>query len=108
MLTNITHVTLFVKDHNEALDFYTIQLGFQIHTDAMFDGNMRCLTITPSTQSDVELTLMLAESAEEKALIGKQGGAKSFLDFACDNCENTYEFLKKNGVKILSQPEQQP
>jgi catechol 2,3-dioxygenase-like lactoylglutathione lyase family enzyme len=108
MLTKLTHVTLFVKDQDEALKFYTQKLGFKIHTDAMFGETMRWLTITPATQSDMELSLMLAENADEKALIGKQGGHKPLLAFACDDCEKTHETLKRNGVKIVSVPEAQP
>lgn len=108
MLTKLTHVTLFVKNQDEALKFYTEKLGFTVHTDAMFGEKMRWLTIAPSKQPDLELSLMLAESAEEKALIGKQGGNKPFLAFACDDCEKAHEAFKNNGVKIVSAPEKQP
>jgi len=107
MLTKLTHITLFVKDQNEALDFYTKKLGFKIHTDAMFGENNRWVTITLAQQNDMEIALMLAESAEEKALVGRQGWQKPFLAFACDDCEATHQALKKNGVKIVSQPEKQ-
>jgi predicted enzyme related to lactoylglutathione lyase len=108
MITKLTHVTLFVNDQEEALNFYTQKLGFKLHTDAMFGESGRWLTITASEQSDLEVALMLAENAEEKALVGKQGGSKPFLAFACDDCEKTHEALKNNGVKILGAPEKQP
>ena len=108
MLTKLTHITLFVANQNEALEFYTKKLGFFIHTDAMFGEKMRWLTVTPSEQKDLEITLFLAETAEEKALIGKQGGTKPLLAFACDSCAKTHETLKKNGVTIVSEPELQP
>lgn len=107
MLTRLTHVTVFVKNQDEALEFYTKKLGFKIHTDAMFGPSMRWLTVTPGAQKDMEISLMLAETVEEKALVGKQSGSKPLLAFACDDCKKTHDTLKSNGVKILSAPEKQ-
>lgn len=107
MLTQITHITLYVPNQDEALDFYVNKLGFQLHTDAMF-GPMRWLTITLPKQKDLEISLMLAETAEEKALIGKQAGDKPLLAFACDDCIKTFEQLKNKGVTIVSEPKHEP
>jgi predicted enzyme related to lactoylglutathione lyase len=108
MIKSLTHVTIFVHNQDEALEFYTKKLGFKVHTDAMFSENMRWLTITPSGQKDMELALVKAENTEEKNLVGKQGAKKPLLAFACDDCHKTYETLKKNGVKIINAPETQP
>lgn len=107
MLTKLTHVTLFVNNQDEALDFYTKKLGFVLNTDALFGENMRWLTVNPKDQKDVEIALFLAETNDELALVGKQGGSKPFLAFSCENCAETYEVLKNNGVKIISTPEKQ-
>src|SRR6185437_2915653 len=107
MLTKLTHMTLYVQNQDEALNFYTKKLGFILHTDAMFGEKMRWLTINPAQQKDMEITLMLAESPEEKALVGKQGGNKPLMAFSCDDCFKTHEELKKNGVKVISPPEEQ-
>jgi lactoylglutathione lyase len=108
MFSKISHITLFVKDQNEAYDFYINKLGFLPHTDAMFGPNMRWLTITAAKQKDVEIALMLADSPEEKALVGKQAGNKPLMAFSCDNIDKTYEMLKKHGVKITQEPKKEP
>lgn len=108
MLTKLSHVTLFVKNQDDALDFYTNKLGLKLHTDAIFGDDLRWLTVMPTAQADMELALVRAESDEEKALVGNQSGQKPFLSFACDDCEAVHQTLKNNGVKIVSAPEKQP
>jgi catechol 2,3-dioxygenase-like lactoylglutathione lyase family enzyme len=34
----LTHTTIWILDHDEALDFYPRQLGFEVNTDARLDG----------------------------------------------------------------------
>jgi catechol 2,3-dioxygenase-like lactoylglutathione lyase family enzyme len=101
-------VTIFVSDQDKALEFYTKKLGFSVHTDAMFDDDLRWLTINPPGQEDLELSLMLTTSPEEQALVGKQGGNKPLLAFSCDDCEKLHQELKKAEVFIVSAPESQP
>lgn len=108
MLNKLTHVTIFVSDQDEALEFYTKKLGFSVHTDAMFDDDLRWLTINPAGQKDLELSLMLATNPEEQALVGKQGGSKPLLAFSCGDCERLHQELKTAGVYIVSAPESQP
>jgi len=106
MLKKITHITLFVDDQNKALEFYK-KVGFKIHTDAMF-GPMRWLTLNLSDQPDFELVLMPAESAEEKALVGKQGADKPFISFESSNCKEDFEKLVQAGIKFTQEPKEEP
>ena len=50
MIENMTHVMLFVKDHDEALDFYTRKLGFEKVTDVSPMPGIRFLTVAPKGQ----------------------------------------------------------
>jgi catechol 2,3-dioxygenase-like lactoylglutathione lyase family enzyme len=51
MIEKLTHTTVWVLDQDEALEFYTQKLGFQLHTDARL-GDFRWLTVTPPKQPD--------------------------------------------------------
>lgn len=106
MFTKITHITLFVQDQEKALAFYK-KLGFSVHTDAPF-GSMRWLTMNLPGQKDVELALMLAETAAEKALVGKQAGDKPLISFESNDAKKDYELLKKMGVTGLEAPKAEP
>lgn len=102
MITKITHITLFVHDQNDALNFYK-KLGFQVHTDAQF-GETRWLTVNLPEQKDVELVLAKAETEHEKNLVGKQGYKKPFISLETTDCIKEYDRLKKEGVTFLGEP----
>ena len=104
MLSKLTHITIFVANQEEALDFYTQKLQFKVHTDAMFGPGLRWLTVAPTKHPDMELSLFLADTPEEKALVGKQSAKKPLLAFACEDIHKTYDTFKTNGVKIVSAP----
>lgn len=108
MITKITHLTLFVHNQNDALEFYTQKIGFSLHTDAMFGPELRWLTLHPQGQPDFELVLMLATNEQDKALVGKQGGSSPFFTLETNNIAKDYELLLANGVTFCAAPETQP
>lgn len=107
MITRVTHITLFVNDQNEALEFYTQKIGFKLHTDVPF-GTDRWLTVCPAQQPDFEIYLALATTPEQTALVGKQGDTIPLLCLATDDCLKTYESFTRNGVTVVHKPEQHP
>lgn len=107
MITNISHITLFTNSQENSLAFYTEKLGFKVHTDAQF-GAMRWLTLCAPNQPNMELVLMLAETPEEKILVGKQGAHKPFLSLQSSDCIGDYERLRKAGVVFLDEPKHEP
>jgi catechol 2,3-dioxygenase-like lactoylglutathione lyase family enzyme len=106
MFTAISHITLLVKDQDASLAFYR-KLGFEVHTDAPF-GPMRWLTLCLPKQKNLELVLMRAESEQEKALVGKQGGDKPLFSLATDDCHKDYERLKASGITFTQAPVEEP
>lgn len=102
MLGKVTHLTIFVHNQDEALDFYTNKMGYQLHTDANF-GDLRWLTVSPHGVEDFEIALILAKD-EAKNLVGKQSAGEPLAAFYTDDCKKTCAEMKKNGVKFLSEP----
>jgi catechol 2,3-dioxygenase-like lactoylglutathione lyase family enzyme len=109
MIKALSHTTIWVLDQDEALDFYTQKLGFEVNTDATMD-DFRWLTVNPPGQPEHELILlvpgppMMDEQAAEqvKALVAK--GALGPGAFETDDCRATYEELSKQGVNFLTEP----
>jgi len=59
MIRNLTHVTLWVHDQNEALEFYTKKLGMEVREDVSVAemGGYRWLTVGLTGQPDVSFIL---------------------------------------------------
>jgi predicted enzyme related to lactoylglutathione lyase len=108
MITKVTHLSIFVNNQDDALEFYTKTLGFALHTDALFDGNVRWLTISPAQQKDFEITLMQTTSDEQKALVGKQAASIPLFCVETDDCRKSFAEFKNNGVQCVSEPEDMP
>jgi catechol 2,3-dioxygenase-like lactoylglutathione lyase family enzyme len=109
MITKLSHTTIWVLDQDDALEFYTQKLGFEVRTDATMD-DFRWLTVSPPSQPDHELILLVPgppmmdeESAEQvKALVAK--GVLGPGAFETDDCRTTYAELSDRGVNFLSEP----
>jgi catechol 2,3-dioxygenase-like lactoylglutathione lyase family enzyme len=109
VITDLSHTTIWVLDQDEALEFYTQKLGFELNTDATMD-DFRWLTVSPPGRPDCELVLLVPgapmmddQSAEQvKALVAK--GALGAGAFETDDCQETYDELSARGVKFLSGP----
>jgi predicted enzyme related to lactoylglutathione lyase len=95
-------VTIFVRDQDEALRFYTEKLGFEKRADDVQTvPSFRWLTVGPKDQKEPEFVLLKAIEKEQVDQIGKQ----SHMGFNTDDCRRTYETLKARGVKFTSPPE---
>ena len=109
MITDLTHTTIWVLDQDEALEFYTEKLGFEVNTDATMD-DFRWVTVNPPGRPEHELILavpgppMMDEesAAQVKALVAK--GALGAGAFETDDCRATYTELSARGVTFLSEP----
>ena len=117
MLKQLTNVTVWVHDQDEALAFYTDKLGMELRDDVTVPefGNFRWLTVGLAGQPEVGIALMAvpgppvfdAETQEQlKSLVAK--GAAGGLFFATDDIQTTYEELKSRGVEFQQEPTEQP
>jgi catechol 2,3-dioxygenase-like lactoylglutathione lyase family enzyme len=104
----IGHITLIVKDQDEAANFYVQKLGFQKREDTFFGENMRWVTVSPKDQPELELTFVKADTEDKLKALGKQAGDHVFLTLETDNFKRDYLKMKKKGVKFFGDPEEQP
>ena len=98
MITRLARVTIYVRDQDEALRFYTETLGLEKRADVTFGPGARWLTVAPAGQRDVEILLQSGVPAlhgEEFAQkIGERVGQGTTWVFATDDCRGDYETLK--------------
>jgi len=115
MLKSVTHVGLGVHDQDEALAFWTEKLGFEVRNDVTVAefGNMRWLTVGPSSQPDLEIILMppggpstSPESISQAVEVIAQGMLPGLI-FRVEDCRATYDELKSRGVEMAQEPIEQ-
>jgi len=116
-MIRIANAQLWVHDQNEALDFYTNKLGWEVRADVTLAelGDFRWLTVGPPGQEDFAVVLMAipgapvmdAETGERvRELMGKGFAGTVFL--STDDCQASYEELKARGVEFTEEPEERP
>jgi catechol 2,3-dioxygenase-like lactoylglutathione lyase family enzyme len=111
-ITKISHVTILVRDQDEALRWYTEVLGFEKRMDMPFGTQSRWLTVGATGQKDLEVAL-LKPNAEmhgadgAKKLMRRVGQGPTWV-VETDSCRKTYEELKDKGVKFTSVPQDMP
>jgi len=114
MITRMSHVLIWVKNQQEALEFYRDKLGFEVDTDETFGGGYRWLTMRIPTQPGFEIILMEPtpgmmldeESAKQlRSLLDK--GVLGGGVFDADDIHKTYEELKSRGVEFKGPPSTQ-
>ncbi len=108
MIQKIGYITIIVKDQDEAAKFFVEKLGFVKRIDTSFGPSMRWLTLSPQNQTEVELTLVKAETEEKKQALGKQAGDHVLLTLETDDCNRDYKEMRAKGVRFYGRPQKQP
>lgn len=105
MASKISHFSLLVRNQDEALAFYTEKLGFVVtESHKAPDNTYFWLTIAPTKESTISLTLMLPQQPEEHVLIGKQSGSIPLFVLLVDDCHKTAAEFATKGVEFAKQP----
>lgn len=113
MITNVSLVTVYCLDQQEAHDFYVDLLGFETRTDVTMGEGFRWLTIGHPAQPELEVTLMTPGPPlddDAAALVRSQlaKGGIGGLGLHVDDCRKTYEELSARGVTFLQEPADRP
>jgi catechol 2,3-dioxygenase-like lactoylglutathione lyase family enzyme len=100
---------IYVRDQDEALEFYVEKLGFRVHTDVK-NGPFRWLTVQHPEQASFQLGLFVpgaplhdADTAQAlNALVAK--GAMPSLVLVVDDCRASFEAMRGRGVEFGQEP----
>lgn len=95
-ITHIKVVTVHVSDQQQALEFYTDKLGFELRQDEDMGSMGRWLTVAPPGSSEALVMLADAASFEKTDRLGEF--APCTLE--CDDAAATREELAGRGVDV--------
>ena len=107
MKQRIAHVSLVVKDYDEAIKFYTEKLDFTLVEDTRLSETKRWVTIAPSGARESCLLLAKAATGNQLASVGNQTGGRVFLFLYTDDFWRDYEKMKKSGVNFVRLPNEE-
>ncbi|WP_306518182.1 VOC family protein [Rheinheimera sp.] len=106
MAQHLSLVSLLVADYDEAIEFYTKKLGFELKEDST-QGDKRWVVVSPGGSSQGALLLAKASKAEQQALIGGQGAGRVWLFLQTDDFWADYRRMLDAGVLFLEQPREE-
>jgi lactoylglutathione lyase len=103
----MTLVKLLVDNQDEALQFYTERLGFEVAEDSKM-GDYRWLLVRLPDNREFCINLDVAKTDEQKALVGRQAADMPLFSIETDDCMRDYLALKERGVEFEGEPAVQP
>ncbi len=104
MKQQISQIALLVADYDEAIKFYTTQLGFILVEDSKLSGMKRWVLITPPGADDCRLLLAKPANAEQLSRVGNQTGGRVFLFLHTDDFWRDYNQYVENGIRFIRPP----
>ena len=105
MYQRIAHVALVVDDYDDAIEFYTQKLEFQLLEDTQLSKEKRWVMLAPKGAKECSLLLAKAANEQQATSVGNQTGGRVFLFLFTDDFWRDYEKLKEKEVKFVRPPQ---
>ncbi|MFD4704059.1 VOC family protein [Gottfriedia sp. NPDC058432] len=108
MIQSIVHIALVVKDYDEAIEFYTKKLHFNLIEDTyQAEQDKRWVVVSPPGSSGTTILLAKASKQEQEPFIGNQAGGRVFLFLGTDNFWRDYDEMISKGIEFVREPKEQ-
>lgn len=104
MNQRIAYVSILVEDYDDAIEFYTKKLNFELVEDTKLSETKRWVRIKPKGNGDCCLLLAKASDKEQMDRIGNQTGGRVFLFLFTDNFDRDYKNLIDQKIAIEREP----
>ncbi len=101
----LAHIALVVKDYDEAIEFFTEKLHFDLIEDTKLSEAKRWVLIAPKGSTGCQILLAKAVG-DQKQAIGNQSGGRVFLFLHTDNFDRDYKNLIRQNIKIFREASQ--
>lgn len=114
MTQSLYHISLVVRDYDEAIAFYVETLGFDLVEDTYQpEQDKRWVVVRPrggagDGNGGASILLARASTPEQEEFIGNQAGGRVFLFLRTDDFARDYAALKARGVTFVRPPKEAP
>lgn len=108
MKQSIVHVALVVKEYDEAIEFYTKKLNFDLIEDTYQpEQDKRWVVIAPPNSTGTTILLARASKTEQEKFIGNQAGGRVFLFLNTDDFWRDYNNMISKGIEFVREPKKE-
>ena len=108
MKQHIAQLALVVSDYDEAIQFYTEKLNFQLIEDTPMSATKRWVVVAPPGTTGCRLLLAKAASPEQQTRVGNQTGGRVFLFLHTDDFWRDYHAMLEKGIRFVRKPAEEP
>jgi catechol 2,3-dioxygenase-like lactoylglutathione lyase family enzyme len=113
MITNVSIVSVFVKDVDASKAFYLDVLGFEEHTDLTLGDGYRWCTVRSREQPELQVHLTVAGPPMTDYLVeavnrALDEGSMNGVGVTVEDCQKSFEELSGKGVEFLQEPQERP
>ena len=96
---------IVVDDYDDAIEFYTNVLDFDLIEDTpQPEQQKRWVVVAPPGSTESRLLLARAVGDEQASRVGNQTGGRVFLFLYTDNFERDYRAYRHKGVTFVREP----
>jgi catechol 2,3-dioxygenase-like lactoylglutathione lyase family enzyme len=104
-------VALVVSDYDEAIDFFTGILGFELAEDSPSltnDGRRKRWVVVRPPGAATGLLLAQADGPGQQAVVGEQAAGRVGFFLRVDDFEQSYQRMRSHDVEFLTEPRNEP
>ena len=104
MAEALTLTSFVVRDYDEAIEWFTRVLRFELREDSDLGAGKRWVVVAPAGARGGGLLLARAATPEQTSRVGNQTGGRVFLFLETDDFDDIYAHLREHGVRFLGEP----
>ena len=109
MNQSIAHVTLVVRDYDEAIAFFTRRLRFVLLEDTYIpEQDKRWVLVAPPGSSGTSLVVARPSQSGQEGFIGNQTGGRVTFFLQTDDFWRDYNQMVADGIEFVRDPTEAP
>jgi len=107
MKQSIAHIALVVKDYDEAIEFYTQKLNFELIEDTYQpEQDKRWVVVAPPGSTGTTILLARASKPIQEPFVGNQSGGRVFLFLNTDDFWRDYNAMVEKEIEFERPPKE--
>src|SRR6476619_6296160 len=103
-MPHLANIAYLVRDYDEALDYFTRCLGFDVLESTRLTPEKRWVRVAPRGAHEAALLLARAATPGQVAAVGRQGGGRVMFFLHTDDFDRDYAAMREQNVQFTEEP----